>query len=74
MIEEKVKGGPPLVKYSMPTSSTKQFREVGLPVERYNHEIKRKIEELIDRNMENDFKSVMAERLPALTVHRLKSE
>jgi len=35
----------------MPTSSSKQFREVGLPVERYNHEIKRKIEELMDRNM-----------------------
>ena len=41
--------------------------ELGLPVERYNKEIKRKIEELLEKNLYNDLKSVIIERLPKLS-------
>ena len=45
-------------------------------MERYNHEIKKKIEELIDKNMENDLKNVMSDRLPAIAERNrhIKSE
>jgi hypothetical protein len=59
----------------------RDLKELGQPVEKYNEEVKQKIQELLEKNISEDLREVILQRLPSIrrdqrqsTLNELKRE
>lgn len=48
------------------SNRVRDLKELGQPVEKYNEEVKQKIQDLLEKNLNDDLREVILQRLPSI--------